>query len=141
MVFNSYESLDNHNCWYTMKRHLLLLLALAAPIITSCNKSSSSTAQQAIITPGSARAHMLALSHEDIFYLNQQSPMILNKIDRGDRLNIDDIIMMHEVGVSPSSMISIIDYTNTRFELTTSDVIRLQMEGVSFRVINHMIQS
>ena len=96
---------------------------------------------QTVTAPGSARAHMLCLSAEDIFYLNQESPKILHKIDRGEKLTIDDIIVMHEVGVSPDSMIQILEFTKTRFELETADVIRLQMEGVPFKVINHMIQS
>lgn len=48
---------------------------------------------------------------------------------------------MHEAGISSDSMIAIIDYTKTRFELNTGDVIRLQIEGVPFKVINYMIRS
>ena len=84
---------------------------------------------------------MLSLSTEDIFYLNRHSPKVLEKIDGAIPLNLNDVIAMHIAGVSTESMISIIDHTHTRFELTTNDVIRLQMEGVPFRVINHMIKS
>ncbi len=124
-------------------KHITRLLSLATclTIIASCNHSSSTTSSQAVISPGSARAHMLCLSPEDIFYLNQESPKILQKIDRGEKLTIDDIIVMHGVGVSPDSMIQILQFTKTKFELNTNDVIRLQMEGVPYKVINYMIQS
>ena len=119
-----------------------LLAACIVCMMTACQSSKHlPSSEQAIIVPGSARAHMLCLSAEDIFYLNQESPNILHKIDRGDCLSVDDILVMHEVGVSADSMIQILVYTKTKFELSTSDVIRLQMEGVSFKVINHMIHS
>ncbi len=124
-----------------MSNFRLIMVGISSLLLLACSRFNSSTPSETVIVPGSARAHMLCLSPEDIFYLNQESPMILSKIDRGEKMTIDDIIVMHEVGVSADSMIQILDYTKTRFELNTNDVIRLQMEGVPFKVINHMIQS
>lgn len=125
-----------------MKNSLILTSLLCATfLITGCGSTSAPSTRQPVVTHGSAKAHILSLSAEDIFYLNQQSPAILKKIDRGEKVDLEDVIMMHEAGVSAESIIAIIDFTATHFELNTNDVIRLQMEGVSFKVINHMIQS
>lgn len=124
-----------------MNRSRIIILLCISSIITGCGSSSNSTSSQAVITSGSAKAHILSLSAEDIFYLNQQSPFVLKKIDKGECLDLDDVVAMHEAGVSAESIIAIIDFTHTSFELNTNDVIRLQMEGVSFKVINHLIHS
>ncbi len=124
-----------------MKKSHLICLAFISCSVLGCQNTSYSTKGNTEITSTSAKAHMLSLSAEDLFYLNQQSPMILQKIEKGESINLDDVINMHEAGVTAESIIAVIDFTHTKFEINTNDVIRLQMEGISFKVINYMIHS
>lgn len=121
-------------------KRILALLFLFSGGCTTGNWGSN-TATTFTIQPGSAKALALALSLEDISILNEQDPLILKKIDKNKELSIEDIIKMHVVGISADAMILILEYTNTHLTLTTSDVIRLQIEGVPFKVINHMIRT
>lgn len=58
------------------------LFAALLPLLSlGCSQTSAASKSTLAITASSAKAHMLSLSAEDLFYLNQQSPNILQKID------------------------------------------------------------
>lgn len=122
-----------------MKRYpYLMLIALA--LLSGCS-SRTDTNPYGVIQPESIKAQLLSLTEEDLLYLNSHNPKLLEKIDRGDMLSIEDIISLHIIGLSSETVISIIDYTSSTFHLSTSDVLKLQTEGIPFKVINHMIES
>ena len=87
----------------------------------------------------SPKNQRVSLTREDVMYLHKHNPRLLQKIQRGRIVSIEDVIEMHTVGLSPETMIQVIDSTSSIFSLKTSDVLRLQTEGVPFVVINHMI--
>lgn len=125
-----------------MPRFTMIFLLSSLTLLSSCHRgNSSASTPQSAVSVSDTHARKCSLSAEDLFYLNQRSPEILQKIADQLPLSIDDVIKMYESGVTPHSMMLIIDYTKTRFELNTNDVIRLQIEGIPFNVINHMIQS
>lgn len=83
----------------------------------------------------------IALESEDIHFLQLTSPTTLKKVQKGKAIDMYDVIAMYASGMQPEKIIQIIDRTNSTFSLTTNQVIRLQTEGIPFKVINHMIRS
>ena len=55
-------------------------------------------------------------------------------------ITVDDVIALQQLGFTSDIMIMIINYTESRFLLSTNDILRLQAEGVPFKVINYMIR-
>jgi outer membrane lipoprotein SlyB len=82
-----------------------------------------------------------ALDAQDRKIMQQKSPQTLQKLDRGDHLSIDDVKEMSKNGLSDSVIISQIEATGTRFELSPEEIIDLKNSGVSQKVINYMIQT
>lgn len=121
-------------------KQLIVMMAMGS-ILISCSQTSSGFSRNETVTTLAMKAHLLRLSSEDIQVLSLHSPKTLNKIMKGDCICLEELIKMHEAGLSPESLVLIIDHTKSRFTLTTSDVIRLQMEGIPFKVINHLIKS
>jgi outer membrane lipoprotein SlyB len=73
--------------------------------------------------------------------LEQNSPSTMRKIEKQQQLNVNDIIAMSQAGVSPDTIISMIDSSKSTFNLTSAEVIKLKNAGVSEKVINHMIET
>lgn len=73
--------------------------------------------------------------------MEEKSPNTLKKIDRGQRLSLNDIKAMSEAGISDPVITSQICTTGSIFYLTTSDIMDLKSAGVSERVIDVMIQT
>lgn len=121
-------------------RAQLIILFILALFFSGCAMRSD-TDPFSVIHPESSKAHLLALTEEDLLYLNYHNPSLLEKIDRCEKLSLDDIINLYILGLSSETMILILDYTSSHFTLSTSDVLKLQTEGVPFKVINHMIRS
>jgi hypothetical protein len=119
----------------------LFLIVYAVLFLVSGCTSNKTTQVYGVIQPGSIKANSLALTADDLRILNKHNPQILKKIDRGLPVNLNDIVQMQILGISADSMLLIIEHTASQFHLTTSDVIRLQTEGVPFKVINRMIQT
>jgi hypothetical protein len=88
-----------------------------------------------------SQKNSILLPDEDMQLLKDHSPQILKKIKEPTPINIDDIISMQQLGFTSDILIRIINHTKSRFQLTTADVLRLQAEGVPFKVINYMIRT
>lgn len=123
-----------------MKR--LFVLMILTTIISSCAQEGGAdfTRKDALQTLA-FKANLLSLSAEDIQMLSLHTPKILGKIMKGTVVTLEEIIKMNEIGLSPESLVLIIDHTKSKFNLNTSDVIRLQMECVPFKVINYLIKT
>lgn len=109
-------------------------------VLSGCSSRVENT-PYGVIHPESIKAQLLSLTEEDLIYLNAHNPKLLEKIDRGDVLSVEDVINLYVIGLSADTVITIIDYTSSTFHLSTSDILKLQTEGLPFKVINHMIQS
>ncbi|GAB4187051.1 MAG: hypothetical protein Tsb0015_05390 [Simkaniaceae bacterium] len=82
-----------------------------------------------------------ALDASDRRQLERRSPETLRRIDNNQQLSINDIKAMSQAGISDDVIISQIRATNSRYNLSTSQIIDLKNAGVSQRVIDYMINS
>ncbi len=73
--------------------------------------------------------------------LEQNSPSTMRKIEKQQKLNLNDIIAMSQAGVAPETIISMIQSSNSHYDLTSADVIKLKNAGVSEKVINYMVNN
>lgn len=121
-----------------IKKLLLFLLFLFQ---VGCAEKTPSSNELTLIQPNSIRAKVLLLSSEDIWILHQNTFEIERKIYCQKELTLMDVVKMHELGLSAETIIAILEYTKSIFDLTSKDVIRLQLEGVSYQVINFMINT
>ena len=124
-----------------MKKIIFICSIISLFFISCTSHVGLAKTKNPVIHPDSAKAHMLALSAEDIFFLDQQDPYLLKKINKGTSITLMDVIHMQTAGLSAPTMIVIIQNSHTKFNLSTTDIIRLQTEGVPFKVINFMIKT
>lgn len=82
-----------------------------------------------------------ALDERDRQSLEAQNPRTLRKIDHGQQLDVQDIKDMSKAGIKDDVIISQIHATNSKFYLTTADIVDLKNSGVSQRVINAMVRT
>ncbi len=122
-----------------MKHFILILSALF--ITTSCTRNNQNEIPSKQSETNYSQKNSLLLPDEDLQLLKEHHPQILKKIKDPTPMNIDDIISLQQLGFTSDILIRIINYTGSKFELTTVDVLRLQAEGVPFKVINYMIRS
>jgi len=90
------------------------------------------------VVSGAIVGHIL--DEEDRANVNSTSPNTSKKLDRGERLSVNDIIALHEAGISDQKIIALIDKTDSHYTLSTSDIHRLENAGVSDKVINYMME-
>jgi uncharacterized protein YcfJ len=82
-----------------------------------------------------------ALDEQDRKIMEQSSPRTVDRMDRGEPLTINDIIKLHEGGVSDDTIIRYIRESKTTYNLSQAQIRRLQNAGVSQRVINFMMET
>ena len=122
-----------------MKHFIMFLSALL--LSTSCSHSGQKEVPTKETESTYSQKNSLTLPDEDLQLLMEHSPQILQKIKDPTPMNIDDIISLQQLGFTSDLLIRIINHTGSHFELTTGDVLRLQAEGVPFKVINYMIRT
>ena len=118
-------------------RWILLLVTCLGSI--SCGKTKKDPPPQAV-SFGTKNHGSLALPAEDVHVLKAHHPALLKKIKGSLAITVDDVIALQQLGFTSDIMIMIINYTESRFLLSTNDILRLQAEGVPFKVINYMIR-
>lgn len=82
-----------------------------------------------------------SLDEQDRKVMEQSSPRTVERMDRGEPLTIGDIIKLSQGGVSDDTIINYIKETKTTYNLSQSQINRLQEAGVSQRVINYMVDT
>ena len=82
-----------------------------------------------------------ALDEQDRKAMEQNSPNTMNKLDRGQQLNVQDVINMSRNGLSDEVIINQINVTKSVFHLSSNQIIEMRNQGVSERVINYMIDT
>lgn len=81
------------------------------------------------------------LDSEDQQRLHNESRRTYDKVDRGERLSVRDIISLHRAGIRDSKIIELIDKTGSTYRLTTFQIDKLRKAGVSETVINYMLNT
>jgi len=82
-----------------------------------------------------------ALDEQDRKIMEKTSPRTVERMDLKEPLTINDIIKLSQGGVSDDTIIRYLRDTKTTYNLSQSQINRLQEAGVSQRVINYMIET
>lgn len=80
-----------------------------------------------------------SLDEQDRKVMQKSSPRTVDRMDRGDPLTINDVIKLSQSGVSDDAIIRYIKETASTYNLSQTQVKRLQEAGVSQRIINDML--
>ncbi|MEI8300969.1 MAG: glycine zipper domain-containing protein [Chlamydiota bacterium] len=144
-----------------MKSYILTILTASTIILTSCESKAGTGAlvggglgvgagaligggQGALIggavgvVGGALIGH--ALDEEDQQKIQNQNPQTARRIHSGEQLSVNDIIALHQAGISDEKIINLIEKTGSYYNLSTSSIHRLERAGVSDSVINYMIK-
>jgi hypothetical protein len=70
--------------------------------------------------------------------MEKTSPRTLERMDHGDPLTLNDVIKLSQGGVCDDTIIEYLKNTKSTYNLTQTQVRRLQDAGVSQRVIDVM---
>jgi outer membrane lipoprotein SlyB len=79
-----------------------------------------------------------ALDQQDRNVMKKNSPRTVDRMDRCQPLTINDVIKLSQGGVSDDAILRYMKETFSSYDLSQTQVRRLQEAGVSQRVINEM---
>ena len=82
-----------------------------------------------------------ALDEQDRRVMERSSPRTVDRMDRGEPLTINDVIKLSQSGVSDEAIMRYMRETTSTYNLSQTQIRRLQDAGVSQRVINDMLVS
>ena len=82
-----------------------------------------------------------ALDEQDRKVMERTSPRTVDRMDRSEPLTVNDVIKLSQGGVSDQTIIHYMQQTGTTYNLSQTQIRRLQDAGVSQRVINYMVDS
>jgi hypothetical protein len=82
-----------------------------------------------------------SLDVQDRRVMQKASPRTVDRMEKGEPLTISDVIKLSQNGVSDAAIIEYMDDCQTEYQLTQTQVRRLESTGVSQRVIEHMLQT
>lgn len=80
------------------------------------------------------------LDQQDRKVMEQSSPRTVDRMDRGEPLTLSDVIKLSQGGVSDDAIIIYLRDTKSTYNLSQTQIRRLQDAGVSQRVINFMAE-
>jgi outer membrane lipoprotein SlyB len=80
------------------------------------------------------------LDNQDRKIMEQSSPRTVDRMDRGEPLTLSDVIKLSQGGVSDDTIIIYLRDTKSVYNLSQTQIRRLQDAGVSQRVINFMAE-
>jgi len=83
----------------------------------------------------------IALDQQDRNVMERSSPRTVDRMDRGEPLTISDVIKLSQGGVSDETIIHYMQNTQSTYNLSQTQVRRLQDAGVSQRVIHSMVDT
>lgn len=118
------------------KKKIALLVVFLSITLSSCQLFRLYAAQEDEMTIKKGN-----LDSEERYRLKQNYPLTLSKINRGEKLTIEDIQNMTKAGVSDDGIIAEIQTSQSIFYLTPKDLEQLRQEGVSERVIQFMSET
>jgi len=73
--------------------------------------------------------------------IEKSSPRTVDRIDKGDPLTINDVIKLCQGGVSDDAIITYMKNTESSYNLSQTQIRRLQNSGAGERVITFMIET
>lgn len=82
----------------------------------------------------------VVLDEQDRKVISKSSPRTVDRMDRGEPLTLNDVIKLSQGGISDEAIISYLVETQTVYDLSQTQIRRLQGSGVSQRVIQFMIE-
>lgn len=80
------------------------------------------------------------LDYQDRKVMEQSSPRTVDRMDRGEPLTLNDVIKLSQGGVTDDTIILYLRDTKSSYNLSQTQIRRLQDAGVSQRVINFMAE-
>lgn len=111
---------------------ILPLYAFMLLLLAACNTSTFMDAPLATVT--------IPLERIDQAILKQHHPKTHSKLQRKHSLAVQDIVALCAIQIAPDRVIELIELTHSTFHLNLADILHLQNVGVSYKVINFMIQ-
>lgn len=89
------------------------------------------------IVGGAIVGHLLDDAEKD--NIKKQNPSTMRRVDNNQQLTVDDIIVLHNAGLTDEKIIELIKHSNSKFSLSTRSVQKLEKAGVSPRLIDFML--
>jgi len=146
---------------FSMSRAFFLSSSFMLMVLSSCSNAGTGAAVGAVVgvgagaaigggsgaliggAVGAASGALIgaALDDTDRNNLQQSSPSTLDKLDKKQALNKQDIIHMTQAGLSDKVIIDQIHATDSKFSLSAQEIIDLKNQGVSQSVIDAMINT
>ncbi len=144
-----------------MRCYCFLSASLILIVLSSCSSAGTGAAVGAVVGVGAGAAIGggsgaliggavgaasgavigATLDDSDRENLQQSSPPTLDKLDKAQPLNKQDIIHMTQAGLSDKVIIDQIHATHSEFSLSAQEIIDLKNQGVSQSVIDAMINT
>lgn len=150
MKSHSIDRIDHCSYWTylggEMRKSVFAIIILTASLTAGCQTKTSATT----ISGGAFGSNFSGvpstvigtnLDTQDKKVMEQSSPRTVDRMDRGDPLTINDIIKLHESGISDETTLRYIRQTKTSYDLNQAQIRRLQNAGVSQRVIDFMLET
>jgi len=82
-----------------------------------------------------------SLDEQDRKVMERSSPRTVDRMDRNEPLTINDVIKLSQAAVSDDTIIKYMTDTGSTYNLSQTQIRRLQDAGVSQRVINYMVDT
>lgn len=108
---------------------------------TSVGEISGGKGSLAAGTSGTTVLLGSALDEQDRKIMEESSPRTIDRMEKGDPLTVNDIIKLHENGVSDETIVRYIRQTKTSYNLNQTQIRRMQNSGVSQRVIDYLLET
>jgi hypothetical protein len=144
-----------------MKKSIVGLLLVGFFLVVGCvsKKQSSDSAGRVLTTTGRIencgkeavfskttsapnKAFIgVILDEQDRKIMERTNPRTVERIDKSEPLTVSDIIKLSQGGINDETIIRYIRNTNTTYNLSESQVKRLQQGGVSQRVVNYLVET
>jgi len=80
------------------------------------------------------------LDHQDQKNLQRESLHTYQRIERGDKLSVNDVINLSNANVEENKIINLIEKTNSHYTLNIYQIDQLRKAKVSEKVISFMIE-
>ena len=91
------------------------------------------------VVGGAIVGHLLDDSDKD--RIKDENPSTMRRVDRGDYLTVEDVIVLHRSGLSDDKIIELIKKSKSTYKLSTRSIQKLERAGVSSKVIDFMLSS
>lgn len=115
-----------------MKKLFPTLLLLAA-----CTQTQTQTASLEVLESKTG----IALDAEEKRLIGKRNPDSLKRLYACQSLVLEDIVTLSEVGISDSFIIGYIEFSEEHYNLSATEIRRLERSGVSQAVIRTLIDT